>query len=127
QEMNGRGMGAICTPLVADILDEPRMRDIFQLMRPQVVFHAAAHKHVYLMERQPGEAVGNNSIGTRLLAKIALDHGVDALVLISTDKAINPTNVMGASKRLAELHLQALHARYCQAGGVGGQKLESIR
>ena len=115
QEMNERGMGAICSPVVADILDSDRMNDVFGRFSPQVVFHAAAHKHVYLMERQPGEAIRNNTVGTRQLAKIAIEHRAEAFVLISTDKAVNPTNVMGASKRLAELHLQALHARQ-QAG-----------
>lgn len=110
QEMNEIGLGAMATPLVADVLDASRMTEIFGRMRPQVVFHAAAHKHVYLMERQPGEAVRNNSIGTRVLGEIAVRHDVEAFVLISTDKAINPTNVMGASKRLAEIHLQAIHA-----------------
>jgi FlaA1/EpsC-like NDP-sugar epimerase len=111
QEMNGLGMGAIATPLVADILDAPRVDQLFTRYRPQIVFHAAAHKHVYLMERQPGEAIRNNSVGTRLLAEAAARHEVEAFVLISTDKAINPTNVMGASKRLAEIHLQATHTR----------------
>lgn len=108
QEMNDLGMGAIATPLVADILDPVRMEGIFTRLRPQVVFHAAAHKHVYLMERQPAEAIRNNSIGTRLLGEMAMQHAVEAFVLISTDKAINPTSLMGASKRLAEIHLQAL-------------------
>lgn len=112
QEMNAAGMGAICLPLVADILDEVRMGYICARFKPQVVFHAAAHKHVFLMERQPTEAIRNNSVGTRVLAKIVADHGAEAFVLISTDKAINPTNAMGASKRLAEIHLQALQTRY---------------
>ncbi|HRJ45869.1 MAG TPA: nucleoside-diphosphate sugar epimerase/dehydratase [Opitutaceae bacterium] len=115
QEMNERGMGAIATPVVADILDETRLQELFRRLRPQVVFHAAAHKHVYLMERQPGEAVRNNSVGTRVLAAVAAAHRVEAFVLISTDKAINPTNVMGCSKRLAEIHLQAMHARVTAA------------
>jgi FlaA1/EpsC-like NDP-sugar epimerase len=110
QEMNELGMGAIASPLVADILDHNSMREIFGRLHPQVVFHAAAHKHVYLMERQPAEAVRNNSVGTRVLGKIAAEHGVEAFVLISTDKAVNPTSLMGASKRLAEIHLQAIQA-----------------
>jgi FlaA1/EpsC-like NDP-sugar epimerase len=110
QEMNELGMGAIATPLVADILDEARMSDIFRRLCPQVVFHAAAHKHVFLMERQPVEAIRNNSMGTRLLGEIASEYGVESFVLISTDKAINPTSLMGASKRLAEIHLQAIQA-----------------
>lgn len=110
QELNELGLGAIALPLVADILDEARINYLFDRFRPQVIFHAAAHKHVYLMERQPSEAIRNNSAGTRGLAKMAAQHGVEAFVLISTDKAINPTSLMGASKRLAEIHLQALHA-----------------
>jgi FlaA1/EpsC-like NDP-sugar epimerase len=111
QEMGEMGMGAIAMPLVANILDGVRLNDIFSRLRPQVIFHAAAHKHVYMMERQPSEAIRNNSIGTRLLGETAAAFGVEAFVLISTDKAINPTNVMGASKRLAEIHLQAIQAR----------------
>jgi FlaA1/EpsC-like NDP-sugar epimerase len=110
-EMNEMGMGAIAVPLVANILDGVRMKDIFSRLHPQVIFHAAAHKHVYMMERQPSEAIRNNSMGTRCLGEIAADFAAEAFVLISTDKAINPTSVMGASKRLAEIHLQAVQAR----------------
>lgn len=116
QEMNLLGMGAVATPIVADILDKQRMEQVFCRLRPQVVFHAAAHKHVFLMERQPGEAIRNNSLGTRQLAELAASSEVEAFVFISTDKAINPTNVMGASKRLAEIHLQALHAKQQSPG-----------
>ncbi|MBI2513186.1 MAG: polysaccharide biosynthesis protein [Opitutae bacterium] len=105
-ELNERGHSSTIVPLVADILDTPRMNFIFERFRPQVVFHAAAHKHVFMMERQPGEAVKNNTTGTRLLAELASAHGVETMVFISTDKAINPTSVMGATKRLAEIHLQ---------------------
>lgn len=111
QEMNELGMGAIAVPLVANITDQVRMQDVFSKHHPQVVFHAAAHKHVFMMERQPSEAIRNNSIGTRLLGEMAVAFKVESFVLISTDKAINPTNVMGASKRLAEIHLQALQGR----------------
>ncbi len=110
QELIENGMGAIIQPLVANILDEQRLAYIFKRFRPEVIFHAAAHKHVYLMERQPAEAIRNNSIGTRVLARMASDHGVSAFIMISTDKAINPTSLMGASKRLAEIHLQALQS-----------------
>lgn len=115
QELNETGLGAIAVPLVADILDRARMGPIFARHRPDVVFHAAAHKHVFLMERQPAEAIHNNVIGTRRLAMMAQEHGVETFVLISTDKAINPTNVMGATKRLAEIQLMALAA--AQTGG----------
>lgn len=111
QEMSEMGMGIIATPLVANIMDGLRMNDIFSQHHPQVVFHAAAHKHVFMMERQPSEAVRNNGIGTRLLGEMAAAFKCEAFVLISTDKAINPTSVMGASKRLAEIHLQAIQAR----------------
>jgi len=110
QEMIEAGMGAIMQPLVADVLDEARMNYIFARFKPQVVFHAAAHKHVYLMERQPAEAIRNNSVGTRLLAQVASRNRVSTFVMISTDKAINPTSLMGASKRLAEIYLQGMQA-----------------
>lgn len=111
QELNDMGLGGSAVPLVADILDHERMKFIFQRYQPQVVFHAAAHKHVYLMERQPAEAIRNNVAGTRQLAELAAVHDVQAFVFISTDKAINPTSVMGATKRLAELQMMAVAAK----------------
>ena len=107
QELLGLGCGAQIVPLVADILDDERMRGIFTRFRPQLVFHAAAHKHVPMMESQPYEAFRNN-IGTKQLAKLSAEFGIERFVMISTDKAINPTSVMGATKRLAELYVQAL-------------------
>lgn len=99
-------------PLVADVGDELRMRSIFTTHRPQVVIHAAAHKHVPMMECNTSEAVKNNVFGTRLLGQLSGEFGVDAFVLISTDKAVRPTSVMGASKRVAELVVQDLNQRY---------------
>ncbi len=116
------GHGAITIAVVADILDRNRMTAIFDRFRPEVVFHAAAHKHVPLMESQPGEAFRNNTFGTVQLAELAQEFGVDRFVMISTDKAINPTNVMGTTKRLAEMFLQALHA-----AGTGRTKIMAVR
>jgi len=108
QDLLDLGCGSQIVPLVADVLDCERMRGIFDRFRPQLIFHAAAHKHVPMMEHQPYEAFRNNTIGTKQLAKLSIEFGVERFVLISTDKAINPTNAMGATKRLAELYLQAL-------------------
>jgi FlaA1/EpsC-like NDP-sugar epimerase len=110
QELIGLEHGQRIVPLVGDILDRARMREILSKFRPEVVFHAAAHKHVPMMEHQPGEAIQNNSLGTAQLADLALEFEVTRFILISTDKAINPTSVMGASKRLAEMYVQALFA-----------------
>lgn len=111
QELIDLGLGSNITPLVANITDPERIEGIFQRFKPAVIFHAAAHKHVPMMEQQPMEAFTNNTLGTRLLANLALAHHVERFVLISTDKAINPTNVMGATKRMAELYLQALQGK----------------
>lgn len=89
--------------VIADIRDEPRINSVFERLRPDVVFHAAAHKHVPLMEVNAEEAVSNNIIGTQTVVNAALAHGTERLVLISTDKAVQPFNVMGATKRIAEL------------------------
>ena len=112
QELIGLGHAPRIVPLVGDIVDRARMEQILTAFRPQVIFHAAAHKHVPMMEYQPGEAVKNNSLGTAQLADQALEFGVDRFILISSDKAINPTSVMGATKRLAEIYIQALHAAH---------------
>ncbi len=94
-------------PVIGDVTDAARLAEVLREHRPEIVFHAAAHKHVPLMEENPCEAIKNNVRGTRLMAEAAHQHGVDRFILISTDKAVNPTNVMGASKRLAELAVQA--------------------
>lgn len=99
-------------PLVADIGDEPRMRGIFESYRPEVVIHAAAHKHVPLMEFNPSEAVKNNVLGTYLLAELSGEFGAEVFVLVSTDKAVRPTSIMGATKRTAELVVQDVNRRY---------------
>lgn len=92
--------------VIADIRDENRLRRVFDRFRPTIVFHAAAHKHVPLMELNPEEAITNNVLGTRNLARVAKEYGVKRFVMISTDKAVNPTSIMGASKRVAERVIQ---------------------
>ena len=99
-------------PLVADVSDRQRITEIFERYRPAVVLHAAAHKHVPMMEWNPGEAIKNNVGGTRCLGTVAGEAGTEAFVLISTDKAVRPSSVMGASKRVAELVCQDLASRY---------------
>ena len=98
--------------VLADCKEEERMREVFDLYRPTIVFHAAAYKHVGLMERNPVEAVRNNAIATRLMARISGQMKVKSFVLVSTDKAVDPATVMGASKALAEFALEAEQARF---------------
>ncbi len=114
-EMAHRHAELDCETVVTDLRDEASLRDVFERFRPAVVFHAAAHKHVPLMEANPEQAVFNNVMGTKNLTDLALEFGVERLVNISTDKAVNPTSVMGASKRVAE---QIVHcaARECAEG-----------
>lgn len=90
-------------PVIADMRDRERLRNVFAEYKPQVVYHTAAHKHVSLMEINIDEAVTNNILGTKNLVEISVEHGVDRLVMISTDKAIRPVNIMGATKRIAEM------------------------
>jgi FlaA1/EpsC-like NDP-sugar epimerase len=98
-------------PCLTDVRDGPRTEQTLSRHRPAVLFHAAAYKHVPLMESHPGEAVKNNVLGTKNLADLAHRHGVGVFVMISTDKAVKPTSVMGVSKRVAELYIQALSQR----------------
>lgn len=96
--------------LIGSVRDSRRLDQVFDTYRPQLVYHAAAHKHVPLMESSPNEAIKNNVVGTYKTAYAALQYGVERFVLISTDKAVNPTNIMGASKRLCEMVIQSLDA-----------------
>ena len=113
ERLNGdSGVGEVeLVPLLASVCDERRMRKVFAAWCPETVYHAAAYKHVPLVEQNAVEGVRNNLVGTMTTAELAEEFGADSFVLISTDKAVRPTNVMGASKRLAEMYLQALADR----------------
>lgn len=108
QELLSKGVTNF-TPIVADIRDHQRVETIFEKYRPNMVFHAAAYKHVPLMENNPCEAIKINVLGTRNLADLSSKFGVDKFVFVSTDKAVNPTNVMGATKRVAEMYIKCIN------------------
>jgi len=112
RELRGLWPGLDIAAVVGDVGDEARVRQVLERERCQVIFHAAAHKHVPMMETNPGEGVKNNVLGTERLGRAAGDAGVEAFVLISTDKAVRPTSVMGATKRMAELVGQRLDGLY---------------
>jgi FlaA1/EpsC-like NDP-sugar epimerase len=103
-------------PYIADITNVQRISSIFEENRPEIIYHAAAYKHVPLMEGNPSEAIHCNILGTKNLADLAIKHKVRKFVMISTDKAVNPTNVMGCSKRIAEVYVQALNKKLHDEG-----------
>ena len=111
QDLLSRKFGVAIRTCVADVCDRARMEHIISQGKPDIIFHAAAHKHVPMMESQPGEALKNNVFGTWNVADLAFKYGIEKFLLISTDKAVNPTNVMGATKRFAELVVQSMQAR----------------
>jgi FlaA1/EpsC-like NDP-sugar epimerase len=115
-ELTEAGNGVDVLPLLADVCDDSAMRHIFLIHKPEVVFHAAAYKHVPLLQDQARETVRNNVIGTRIVGEASIAVGCNTFVLISTDKAVNPTSLMGASKRMAEIVCQVLdqesHTRF---------------
>jgi FlaA1/EpsC-like NDP-sugar epimerase len=108
QELKRKYSSLNLLTLIASVRDKGKMRDVFQKYRPQIVFHAAAHKHVPLMETSPNEAVKNNVFGTLNVARCADEFGVETFVQISTDNAVNPTNIMGATKRICEMIIQTI-------------------
>jgi FlaA1/EpsC-like NDP-sugar epimerase len=107
-DLADRGVRAAVHSVIGDITDAARTAAVFAQYRPHLVFHAAAHKHVPLMEANPCEAIKNNVVGTQVVAETARQYGVERFVMVSTDKAVNPTSVMGASKRVAELIVQSI-------------------
>jgi len=129
RELRAQWVGLDILPRVADICDASRIAQIFDAEQPQVIFHCAAHKHVPMMESNPGEAVKNNVFGTKIVADAAATCGVSAFVMVSTDKAVNPTSVMGATKRVAELYVQSLNEGpgfRVQGSGRKGPELSSL-
>ena len=107
-ELQEGGTHVNCVSFLADITNEKRIEGMFQTFQPHYVYHAAAYKHVPMMELCPTEAVRNNVVGTKIVADLAVKYNAERFVMISTDKAVNPTNVMGASKRMAEIYVQGL-------------------
>lgn len=107
-EMKGKWKEMDAPTIIADISNAERMEDIFRRYRPDFVFHAAAYKHVPMMEDNVTESIQNNVLGTKVVADLSLKYGVEKFVMVSTDKAVNPSNVMGCSKRICEIYIQAL-------------------
>ena len=106
QELNTK---TLCISFLGNVTNQERMEELFEMFRPHYVYHAAAYKHVPMMEICPSEAIITNVMGTKIIVDLAVKHAVQRFVMVSTDKAVNPTNVMGASKRLAEIYVQSLH------------------
>ena len=113
--------------VVASIANEPKMRKIFSEFKPDYVFHAAAYKHVPMMEDNPSESIHNNVYGTKVIADLSVEFGVKKFVMISTDKAVNPTNVMGCSKRICEIYVQSLNKAEMEGRVKGNTQFVTTR
>ena len=111
RELRSKNPSVTLTPRIVNVTDLQRVREVYETHRPDVVFHAAAHKHVPLVEQNVGESIINNVLGTKIVADFAHEYGVDRFVLISTDKSVNPTSMMGCTKQMAERYCQALGSR----------------
>ena len=115
------------TTLVTSITNQDRMEFVFKSFRPEYVFHAAAYKHVPMMEDNPSESIQNNVLGTKILADLSVKYGVHKFVMISTDKAVNPTNVMGCSKRICEIYVQSLNKAEVEGKVQGNTQFVTTR
>lgn len=113
--------------IISDVRNKGAIDEVFKKYKPEVVYHAAAYKHVPLMEENPSQAIFVNVLGTKNLADLACEYQVDSFVMVSTDKAVNPSNVMGASKRIAEKYVQALHNRMVEQTGICSTKFITTR
>ncbi|OYU95739.1 MAG: polysaccharide biosynthesis protein [Bacteroidetes bacterium B1(2017)] len=116
RDIHPQAMNTFAEIIVADITNSARMSRVFEHFHPDIIYHAAAYKHVPLMEENPGEAVRVNVNGTKILSEMAVNYGVERFVMVSTDKAVNPTNVMGASKRIAEIYVQSMWEHNSKTG-----------
>lgn len=113
--------------VIADVRNKQVLKQVFKFYKPQVVYHAAAYKHVPLMEENPSQAIFTNVLGTKNLADLSQKYGVERFVMVSTDKAVNPSSVMGASKRIAEKYVQSLHYKYRKEADFAGTKFITTR
>ncbi|WP_310557762.1 nucleoside-diphosphate sugar epimerase/dehydratase [Flavobacterium sp.] len=126
-EVENSNTSVIIHSIIADIRDRSAIERVFKLYKPEMVYHAAAYKHVPLMERNPSQAILTNVNGTKNLADLACEYGVKNFVMISTDKAVNPSNVMGASKRIAEKYVQSLHLKSKESSDLCATKFITTR
>ncbi|WP_207536407.1 polysaccharide biosynthesis protein [Desertivirga arenae] len=125
-ELDDKNIDTTCHAFIGDVRDKHRMELLFETFKPDYVYHAAAYKHVPMMEHHPSEAIRTNVMGTKILSNLSVKYGVEKFVMVSTDKAVNPTNVMGASKRLAEIYVQSLYNSFRQQNVIYSNGLSHL-